>query len=73
MQVKVTVAGQAKWTGPVRKHFRSGQVILVDQELDYVLRGDKAQHPGEMIHAEVWDVHFVREFQVRARLCMEPA
>lgn len=63
-QVKVTVAEEAKWTDPVRKHFRNGQVILVDQELDYVLTGDKARHASEMIRAEVWDVHLCRQFQV---------
>jgi hypothetical protein len=39
VQVKVSVGGQAKKTGPVRKHFRRGQLITIDQELDFVLTG----------------------------------
>lgn len=38
--------------------------IIIKQDIDFLLRGDEARRPGEIVHVEVWDVHLIPTFLV---------
>jgi hypothetical protein len=70
VQVKVRVCGYEKETAIVKTELcnKKPEAIFIKQDVDFMLRGDEARRPGEVIHIDVWDVHMIPDFQVASTL-----